>query len=423
VFVVFHKNETPKNETILSITHDGKFLGSLKGDKIDLPVIKILKASYGDPRVFDVREKLQKMIDAGKTEFVVSEMAKPVDPAFGVLKTLEIEYEADGKTQTWKGDDHAKVSLKFPAMKILKAKYGPPTDGPGMIDVREKLQKLFDAGKTYFPVTDLANPIDPAFKVVKTLEIQYEVEGKTHIWSGQDGAFVNPEQFQTITAEPSIAKNGKPAIDVWQSGNYEVKLASNKTWKANVTLPKPSDISENWQASFPKKEVAFDKLISWSDSNDDYVKYFSGTAVYRKSFNVPKDFLTSDQRVYLDLGKVNTIAELKINKKDFGILWTLTKVIDITDALKADGNNQIEIRVTNLWPNRLIGDAHLPDDAERNPNGTLTQWPAWLLQGHPIPNGRETFCMWNLWKKDDALQPSGLIGPVRLLPVKKFVVE
>jgi hypothetical protein len=92
-------------------------------------------------------------------------------------------------------------------------------------------------------------------------------------------------------------------------------------------------------------------------------------------------------------------------------------------ALKPDAENVLEIQVTNLWPNRLIGDAQLPDDQERNPNGTLSKWPEWLLQGQPIPHGRETFCLWNLWKKDDALQPSGLIGPVKLIPVKHCATE
>jgi len=70
--------------------------------------------------------------------------------------------------------------------------------------------------------------------------------------------------------------------------------------------------------------------------------------------------------------------------------------------------------VTNLWPNRMIGDEQLPEDSLRHPNGTLQEWPPWLLDGRPSPTGRYTFTSWRLWSKGDPLQPSGLIGPVAL---------
>ena len=63
----------------------------------------------------------------------------------------------------------------------------------------------------------------------------------------------------------------------------------------------------------------------------------------------------------------------------------------------------------------MIGDERLPEDSERNPNGTLKSWPEWLAEGKPSPTGRQTFTSWRLWKEDDPLQPSGLLGPVRLL--------
>jgi hypothetical protein len=71
-----------------------------------------------------------------------------------------------------------------------------------------------------------------------------------------------------------------------------------------------------------------------------------------------------------------------------------------------------------LWPNRLIGDEQLHEDSDRNNDGTLKSWPAWLLAGKPSPSGRSTFSMRRLWKKDDALLPSGLLGPVRLRPAE-----
>ncbi|MDR3183737.1 MAG: hypothetical protein LBT89_12615, partial [Planctomycetaceae bacterium] len=94
--------------------------------------------------------------------------------------------------------------------------------------------------------------------------------------------------------------------------------------------------------------------------------------------------------------------------------WQTSAKADVTDYLRS-GNNTIEISVTNLWVNRLIGDAFLPDVPERQANGTLNAWPQWLLEGKSDPSGRQTFCMWNLWKKEDKPVASGLLGPVKLV--------
>jgi hypothetical protein len=78
------------------------------------------------------------------------------------------------------------------------------------------------------------------------------------------------------------------------------------------------------------------------------------------------------------------------------------------------GQNTLDIQVTNLWPNRMIGDEALPEDSLRNTDGTLKEWPAWLKEGKPSPTGRFTFTSWRLWKKGEPLVPSGLLGPVTL---------
>ncbi|MDR1224925.1 MAG: hypothetical protein LBL07_18910 [Tannerella sp.] len=199
-------------------------------------------------------------------------------------------------------------------------------------------------------------------------------------------------------------------------GSYELLRASGKKSEKKITLNSPFELSGAWSVRFPGKETTFDRLISWSDSPDESIRYFSGTAVYRKSLKLPARFLSTGQRVELDLGQVGALAEVTLNGRDLGILWTLEKTIDVTDCLDPKKENVLEIRVTNLWPNRLIGDATLPPEPERKPDGTLERWPQWLLDGKPDPSGRQTFCMWDLWKKDEALIPSGLIGPVRLVP-------
>ncbi len=107
------------------------------------------------------------------------------------------------------------------------------------------------------------------------------------------------------------------------------------------------------------------------------------------------------------------MAQVKLNGRELGILWKPPYRIEVTDALKP-GDNALELRVVNLWINRQIGDEQLPEDSDRNPNGTLKSWPAWLAEGKPSPTGRYTFTSWRLWKKNDPLVESGLLGPVTL---------
>jgi beta-galactosidase/beta-glucuronidase len=93
------------------------------------------------------------------------------------------------------------------------------------------------------------------------------------------------------------------------------------------------------------------------------VKYFSGTATYTKRFTVTASAKAGGKRVYLDLGRAEVLAEVKVNGKDLGTLRKPPFRVDVTDAVHA-GNNDLEVRLTNLWPNRLIGDEQLPPENE-----------------------------------------------------------
>ena len=119
---------------------------------------------------------------------------------------------------------------------------------------------------------------------------------------------------------------------------------------------------------------------------------------------------------------MQNVAEVRLNGKGLGVLWTKPFRVEITDAVTS-GKNDLEIDIVNLWPNRLIGDEQLAEDSERNPEGTLKRWPQWLLDGTSSPAGRYTFTTWRLWKKGDALLGSGLLGPVRVVFAQQLTIE
>ena len=173
-------------------------------------------------------------------------------------------------------------------------------------------------------------------------------------------------------------------------------------------------------------------LESWTKSENPDIRYFSGTARYFIKFPFRSHGVCPQnggacplgKRVVLDLGEVREIAEVTVNGRAYPAIWKPPYQVDITDALGGhgipNGPIDIEIKVTNLWPNRLIGDAKLPDDCEwddgKKSKGypLVKAWPDWLLRGSPSPTGRHAFSTCRLWTAADPLLESGLLGPVRL---------
>ncbi|HEU4386662.1 MAG TPA: glycoside hydrolase, partial [Blastocatellia bacterium] len=137
-------------------------------------------------------------------------------------------------------------------------------------------------------------------------------------------------------------------------------------------------------------KIILDKLISWSESSDMGVKYFSGTATYTRTVNAPSDWFERRGQLWLDLGDVKNLAEVRVNGTQPGIVWKRPFRVDVTDAMKP-GANALEVKVTNLWVNRLIGDQQ-PDVTRKY---TYTTMP--------------------FYRANSVLLPSGLLGPVQLV--------
>jgi hypothetical protein len=155
-------------------------------------------------------------------------------------------------------------------------------------------------------------------------------------------------------------------------------------------------LSGAWTVHFDPKwggpETAqFDTLASWPTRPEPGIKFYSGTAVYEKTFDLPHSALrTPHSALVLDLGTVRELAEVKVNGKSCGIVWCPPWRVDVTDAV-TPVENKLQVEVVNFWPNRIIGDASLP------PAQRLTQTNIRKLTAKT------------------PLEPAGLFGPVRLL--------
>jgi len=103
----------------------------------------------------------------------------------------------------------------------------------------------------------------------------------------------------------------------------------------------------------------FDSLQDWTQRSEPGIKFYSGTAVYRKTIDLPSSVLQPPTALFLDLGAVHELAEVSVNGKSCGIVWSSPFRVDITDAVKP-GTNEVEIRVVNFWYNRVVGDKDLP---------------------------------------------------------------
>jgi hypothetical protein len=230
----------------------------------------------------------------------------------------------------------------------------------------------------------------------------------------KDGKTIVPLEF--AAAESGFVVFRKPISSL-------ERVAASQNFPA---LKVAGEITGAWQVSFdpkwggPKAPVTFATLEDWTKRPEPSIKYFSGTAVYTKAFDLPK-LETGKQKseIFLDLGTVHALAEVWLNGENLGVVWTAPWRVDISSAVKSK-RNKLEIKVTNVWANRLIGDEQEPADCvfgkgDFGYGGPLKAFPDWFVKGQPRPSPeRFTFTTWNYFTKSSPLVSSGLIGPVTL---------
>lgn len=225
-------------------------------------------------------------------------------------------------------------------------------------------------------------------------EISFKVSGKVpKLWHPQTS------KISEVTYK---IQNGRTTVPLqFESWDAFFIVFEGDAKENTFTLPiktvsEVMKLQGSWKVSFQEgrgapKETELSELKSLTENANAGIKYFSGTATYQKSFNINN--LVKGVQYSIDLGEVKQIAEVIINGKNMGILWKTPFMLDITEALQ-EGENKLEVKVTNSWVNRMIGDAQ------------------------PDATTKITFATMPFYRADSELHPSGLLGAVRILEKK-----
>ena len=242
--------------------------------------------------------------------------------------------------------------------------------------------------------SDAAQHLDARFRVSgKDVQVWRPMSGKQEAagYSSQNGFTIVPLTFAERESVFVVFRHALTAPSRIEPAVTEKELA---------TMVGP------WELRFPENlgappSARMENLTSWTDNTDPGVKYFSGTATYTKTIQAPASWFRPGQHLYLDLGKVRDVAEVELNGISVGLTWAPPYRVDVTGALKP-GTNKLQIKVTNEWTNRQIGDRLLPPDqrilAPPNSRGASAQGNAGGGFGRP-----------------QTLAESGLLGRVRVV--------
>ncbi len=330
-------------------------------------------------------EKIKELVDNG---------AKVIADVPMALATLN-----EGETNRF---DQALNSLwgNVPAGKISKIGKGKLAVGIGLADALKAFglkphiqdggaeiiwsERVIDGAKWYY----IAAPVGEAFKGI----IRLEGKGKAEWWDPVTGEVKSLKtkgfgRLKKVRLDLAKAESG---FVVFRSG------ASSPTTKEKAFPGKPDHgqiAIEGWTVRFPEGwgtpegTISLSELKPWKDLDlGDEGKSFSGTATYETSFTLDKSQIGKD--LVLDLGKVDFIADIKINGKSAGVLWTEPYSLNIKDFIQ-EGENTLTVDVTGTWYNRLAYDASQPE----------AQRKTWTIAG-PAAGSQ--------------LHDSGLLGPVRI---------
>ncbi|HRZ53871.1 MAG TPA: glycosyl hydrolase [Candidatus Paceibacterota bacterium] len=185
--------------------------------------------------------------------------------------------------------------------------------------------------------------------------------------------FPDTGEIQSCLDAESVAGGVKLRLRLPPAGSVFVVFGATAAPTLPTTLPRARtdvrgvfEIPGPWEVRFPPNLGAppsrvFEELVSWTTVPDDGIKYFSGTATYLKQFDVEASMLAHGDHLELDLGQLRNVAEATLNDQPLGIRWKPPFSYDVTGLVRP-GKNRLAVKITNLWANRLAGDAQLPRD-------------------------------------------------------------
>jgi hypothetical protein len=329
-----------------------------------------------------VLRKIRDLVNAGAT--IVG--PKPIDSPSQADDQAEFKTIADqlwgpgiGNGKVYGGQTIAEVLATLQTTPDFE--YGKPQRDTNLMFVHRRLAD----GDLYWVNNRNAR--------AEILDAGFRVTGKAPEFWHADTGVTEPASYRIA--------NGRTTVPLRLGPNDAVFIVFRRaSTAASRTLPLQAEtrlgtVQGSWDVTFqPNRgapaKISLDSLSSWSDNSDTGVKYFSGTGIYTKTIQVPTDWFKAGAKLWLDLGDVKNIAEVSVNGKPLGILWKTPFRVEVTSAL-TPGANTLEIKVTNLWVNRLVGD--------QQPN---------------VAN-KFTYTAQQFYRVDSPLLPSGLLGPVQFI--------
>jgi hypothetical protein len=314
----------------------------------------------------------------------------------------EIWGDLDGKTRTERKFGKGRVIWgKTPREILLAAGVKPDftftkqNENPDQFDY---IHRTSGATEIYF-VINRTNKSE-------TEDFTFRVAGKQpEIWNAVTGEMRNANAFQQTDGCTTMSLE----LDAFSSFFivFRKSINDNIAGKAERNFPKLTELKEldgSWKVAFDPQwggpsEVEFAELENWIKRPEEGIKHYSGKATYRKTFdlnreaNSGKKASKKDERLFLDLGQIKHVAEVRLNGKKLGVLWCAPWRVEITGAVKTTGN-VLEIDVINLWANRVIGDLKQPKEKR-------------------FTSTHDAF-RFNMITGNTPLLDAGLMGPVRI---------